>query len=564
MKTGADWIVELLHHSGVQIVFGFPGESSLPLYVSMHRSSFPIKHIVARCEKCACYMSDAYARISGRPAVCDAPGGIGSTMLPPALNEAFNSSIPLVIITSGTPASVEGKWPTSHCDQVAMLSPLVKATIRAKLPERMPEYLRRAFRLATSPRCGPVHVEVPSDLLGINSELSADLCFVDSDCQRYPSSRTRPDAAVVRRVLDTLRRARRPLIMAGGGVLLAQAESDLLALVERAHLPVVTTLNGKGALPESHPLSLGVIGAKGNPDVNPICRESDWVLVLGSKLGDTSANYWTLFSPDATLVHCDSDPSEIGRNLRTELGLVGDVKLVCQDLCSAPESMMWATSEDWLARVERAREASREPVVGLSASVSALMEEINERYATDAIIAADASQACGWIGAYFRPSQAGRSVLAPRGSGSIGYALPAAIGAKLASPQSRVVAIGGDGGFAMASHELETAVRYGLDITFVILNNNSLGMINQVARDLYGEPDLMGEFTPTDWSAVAEAYGCAGARATSPAELKDALDLAEGVRAPVVIDYVVETGVTSPDVVLKRERWNSLHRETGA
>lgn len=557
----SDCIVDLLSLHGIDRIFGLPGESTLPLYASVSRHD-RVTSTVARCQKCAGYMADAYARVRRAPAVCDAPGGIGSTLLPPALNEAFNSSTPLIAITAATSRAQVGRWDTSQCDQHAMLSALVKATITVQDASRIADHVRDALIAATSPRCGPVHLELPSDLLTEEFALPEAERYACDRAVVAPSVRTTPAADDVEHCLRLVRTASSPAVYAGGGVVAAGAEEALRAFATAWALPVATTVSGKGSLAEAtDPCSIGVGGAKGHPLTSRMLAEADLLLLVGTKLGDKAIASWSAAAPGARVVQIDSDPREIGRNLRVDLALAGDARTTLE-LLGALTAERPAQGDELVrieqrrARLRRFREARDECDRTLVASMARggrvttaqVVAWLGEALPADSILVTDAGPPSGWVGSLYATRAAGRRVIASRGSGSIGFGLPATIGAKLARPAAAVAGIGGDSGFAMASHELEVAVRLGLPIVYVVLNNQGMAMMNQIADRSLGVADLFPLSAPVRWAEVAAAYGCDSVRVSAPDELRAVGARLRSLDRPLLVEAMTPPGESTHDL----------------
>ena len=547
-QTGADYLVAEFANAGIQMAFGFPGESTLSLYAAFKNA--PMRHVMARCERCAGYMADVYARLTRRVAVCDAPGGIGSPHLLPALHEAYNSSIPIVILTTTTPDASTYRWTTDHCRHEDIFAPVVKEVLRVQTGERIGELAKRAVNIAVSGRPGPVHLDIALNLLATPAVPSLQ---VTGDAHAsFPRFRPRPDDASLVEVVSLLKKAGKPLIVAGGGVLLSGAEAALERFATTFQIPVATTLNGKGSLSEIHPLSVGVIGSKGCDVANQIATEADVVLWLGSKAGDKSTNFGRIPSTTSVVIQVDIDPHEHGRTLNPSVSLCADITATLDDLYTHLTEHEFPSSLRWCSYTSRLVTAFRTSVQRQAEEVeffntAVLISQLQQRYAHEAVIVADASRACSWVGAFYNTAYAGRIVIAPRGSGSIGYALPGTIAAAVTCPDRTVIGIGGDGGFAMACHELETAVRLQLRFIFVILNNNSLGLLNQVAGVSMNDQKLLSEFAPTDWEMVARGFGCDSQTITSFGELSRALDHLTTISRPTVLNVILPATEESPD-----------------
>ena len=466
-ETSAHILVRQLVVDGITRGFGFPGETTLPLYAAFE--ALPFNHTLARCERCAGYMADAYARLTNQVALCDAPGGIGSPFLLPALHEAFNSSIPLIALTTSTSDSDLGRWSTSQCDHVGMFAPVVKETISIRSLGRVSELTHRAKVVATSGRPGPVHLDISSEILASkNTQTMQNGGYLSGMGCTFPVHRPIPSPEEISQAVDLLVKSQRPLVVAGGGVLLSTAVNELAQLAELYRVPVGTTYNGKGSIPESHSSAIGTIGSKGLTSANELAKEADVCLWLGSKAGDKSTEYGTIPSGCAQTIQVDIDPAELGRTLRVDVGLCGDVGATLRALSQALQVAGWSgTSTEWQDHCREITDGNRSAIKKITAGRShlntlSLMAQLQECITPDAIVVADASRACGWVGSRITPhSLVVAQFLLLAEAGSIGFALPAVIAASLAFPQRHVIGIGGDGGFAMACHELETAARVG-------------------------------------------------------------------------------------------------------
>ncbi|MEU6626134.1 thiamine pyrophosphate-binding protein [Streptomyces litmocidini] len=543
--TVAEAAVDELARAGVQHVFGFPGETSLPLYVALQQRP-EVDHVLARCPRCAGYMAEAYARISGRVGVCDAPGGIGSPWTTPALLEARNSSTPLVFLASGMARRKEDRWATGEVDQQALFGPVTKKTVRLAGPERTREEVAGALSAAATPRTGPVLLEFPADSLDQAVHGGPSPASASWGCA-YPQVRAYPDPALVTAAADAVRNARQTVVVAGGGVHLSGAVEELRALSRETGLPVATTLNGKGAVDEDDARSLGVTGAKGLEVANRYVHEADCVIVLGSKLGDKSSDGYSWPEPHQTLVNVSDDAAELVRGARGGIVVQSDVRAFCEALRRELDGFRYPGPD-----VHRA-----EPRwdTGLT---DTLCRMLTDALPEDGILVADASVSSGWAGAAVRLRGGTRRLLTPRGTGSLGYALPAAIGASVARPGARVVAIGGDGGLSMAMHEMETAARLGLPLVYFLLNNERLGLIDRHATDLLGGDPVSSSFTSVDWQSVAASFGWRSHRVTDTDALKSAWDEilapADGPARPTLVECIVPATEMAPDFLLTLKR----------
>ena len=326
-------IVEMLKQYGVKYVFGVPGDTGLALYEAFRQAKGEIEHVLARDERSASFMADAYARVSFRPGVCEGPSGAGATYLAPGVAEANASSIPLIALTTDTPLSGEGRNVLTALDQQALFAPITKWCTVVKQADRVPDIMRKAFRVATSGRPGAVQITLPMDILG--EEAEAPLLHAEEACRTYPAYRTRPDPAAVQKAAELLLQAESPVIVAGGGAVTSQVWPEITALTEALNIPVGTSITGKGSISEDHPLSLGVVGSNGSRTYgNAILESADLILYIGCKTDSVTTVNWTLppLSTNKIIIHIDVDPVEIGNNYPTAVGLVGDAKLAVVDL----------------------------------------------------------------------------------------------------------------------------------------------------------------------------------------------------------------------------------------
>ncbi|HYK23003.1 MAG TPA: thiamine pyrophosphate-binding protein [Pyrinomonadaceae bacterium] len=537
LMNGAELLTRELSRLGVKHVFGFPGESTLPLAVALTKPQMP-SHVIAGCEKCAGYMADGYARFSDRLAACYSPGGIGSPLLLPSLLEAHNSSIPLLFISISEATHKLGKWSTSSFDHSAF-NCVVKANFRVDRIERLVSRTREAVRLAATPRTGPCHLDIPYDVLTASYEVQdAGQSFAPEAV--YPRHRIRADENTIRRVRQLIERARSPLMILGGGVQLARVQAGLITqFAELYDVRLVSTLNGKGAVHEvENSRFLGVIGQKGRSDINKFVRGCDLVMLLGTKMGDKSSLNWTLLGSDQSVIQVDVDPAEIGRNFNVREGVLSDAEAFLEDMIAAGAN-----------QAERGPRSfpdlnAAPPASGL---IPRMCSILSGKLEGEDLLIADASQACGWMGSYFRPTLRSRGTASPRGTGSIGFALPAAIGAATARPKSCIAVIGGDGGLLMSMHEMETAARLGIKLRFFLLNNNNrLGLLENHLEHLYGVKGALGQRNSVDWQLICNAFRWDYLAISSESEMEKTIDTAFASSAPVLVD-VKSDDQLSPD-----------------
>lgn len=544
---GAEVLVKTLEAYDVKHVFGLPGDTSVPLYDALYNAQPGIRHVMARDERSAAFMADAYARVSFKPGVCEGPSGGGATYILPGVAEAYKSSIPLIVLTTDISLQYVNKGMLTEIDQVSLFRPVTKWSSQLAHAGKIPEALRRAFRVATTGKSGPVHLSLPKNVL--EEEAEAEI-YAEDKCKSYPSHRRHPDPEDVKRAAALLLKAERPVVVAGGGVIISQAWSELVELAKLLGLPVATTITGKGSIPEDHPLSLGVIGENGGrPYANRLVEESDLVFFMGCKTGSVATRKWTTPPPGTKIIHSDVDPEVMGNNYPTEVGLLGDAKLVLQDLVETLRIRLKGGKFEKTERLEEIRrlaEEWREAFTSKMRSDSTpikpqrVIGELREALPRDCILVVDAGTGTPFASSYFDILSPGRGFVCFRAFGQLGTAVPGCIGAKTAAPSRAVVGLSGDGGFTFSVGELETARRVGVDFTVLIFNNGCFGWIKAL-QHLYCDARYISvDFSDIDYSRVAEAFGCRGIRVERPGELEEALRAALKSGGPTLIDVVTE------------------------
>ena len=552
MKAAAGRILyETLRAHGVSCLFGM--EDPIQVFHSVDRAATRV--VTVRDEKHGAIMAHGYAQATGRPGVCTATSGPGATNLITGLLEALQSSVPVVALVQDHPLRIKGRHAGSALDHVAALAPFAKAVLRIDLPERTAELTRSALRIATSGRPGPVVLLCPTDVMAAETEGDP---HADEPYTRFPAVRTRAAAAALARAADLLAGAERPLIVAGGGSVASGAFAEIAELAERFAAPVATTMTGKGAIADGHPLSAGVLGTStgglyGRGKVsNTLLDEADVVFVLGSRTGQICYMNWTLPKPGTALIHLDVDPAEIGRNFPTDVPMVGDVRDSLRDLlahCRA-NGLERKDRGNGGRMAELKEQVERELAVVATSDrrpmrPERVMAEIGRLTDASTLIVTDASYVTGWAMSQLDVPVAGRFMLSPRGTAGIGWSLPAAIGARLGDPSRTVVCVTGDGGFGYVMNELETAARYGVKVLTVVFNNSTLGFQRhweQLAMGSYMDCD----FLEVDYSEVARALKCAGERVTEPAELPAALARGLACEGPYLINAVIDPEAAAP------------------
>lgn len=566
--NGGQLVVEMLKVYGVRYVFGVPGDTSLAFYDALCQAQREITHVLARDERSAAFMADVYARVSFCPGVCEGPSGAGATYLAAGLAEPHASSIPVIALTSDTSLSEENRNVLTALDQPALFAPITKWCTLVKQAKRIPDAVRQAFRIATSGRPGAVQITLPMDVLA--DEVDVPSLHAEEPCRGYPAYRTRPDPTAVQRATDLMLQARQPVIVAGGGAVTSGAWAELTALAEVLGAPVGTSICGKGAIAEDHPLSLGVVGGNGGrPYANALLRAADLILYVGCKTDSVTTAGWTLppLITNQNILHLDVDPTEVGRNYTTVVGLVGDARLGLADLLAAvraqdvhprpnPLTALADEVSTFWTDFEAKAAATSTPI-----KPQRVIEALARLLPADSVVVADAGTPTPFTAAYLR-SAAGRQVIIPRGYGGLGYAIPGVIGAKLARPQATVVGLMGDGGFGMSAGELETVSRLGLPVTIVQFNNACFGWI-KVSQELFQDGRCFGvDFSAeTDYVGTVRGFGLRGVRVEDPQEVEPALREALAADRPTFIDIVTECETTELPPV---EKWQRVKRQKGA
>jgi acetolactate synthase-1/2/3 large subunit len=544
--NGGQALAEMLQLSGVGPLFGMGGFQLLPFYEAMR--SLGLRHFLINDERCGAFASDAYARVTNRPGVCDATLGPGATNLVTALVESLNAGIPQIAIVGDANRDHAWKNMTQEARQTEILRPACKELIRVEATKRIPELLRRAFAVATSGRPGPVVLDIPEDVAHGEHDFDATDFWVDESTLKAQARRTRPDPQELERAAAIIAKAERPLLLVGGGIHISEGYDALLALAEGFGIPVAHTMSGKGAIACTHPLSAGLFG-RYSRIANDLVAQSDALIVVACKLGEIPTKRFQLIPAGKPLIHIDILAEEIGRTTRTDVALVSDARLALQDIAAA-------LSDGGKARARRKAYCDEVPVLmakwaaGASdrlqsnetpINVGRLMGELNAIMPDDAILVADGGFAGHWGGLCFDTKKAGRHFIADRGFASIGYGLPGSMGAQLAAPTRRVVGLTGDGGFNMTIGELETARRANTPFVLCVFNNAASGYVKALQHSMFGKGNYQSsDLVEMDYAAITRAMGCRGIRVDDPNKLAGALrEGLENTSSPTVLDIVV-------------------------
>ncbi len=542
--TGAQALIRSLEAAGVDTVFGIPGGAILPAYDPLLDSS-RVRHILVRHEQGAGHAAEGYAQATGKVGVCMATSGPGATNLVTPIADAYMDSVPLVAITGQVPSGSIGTDAFQEADICGITMPITKHNFLVTNPDEIPRTIAEAFHIASTGRPGPVLVDIAKDAL------QAQTTFRWPVELNLPGYRpvTRPHAKQVREAARLITESKRPVLYVGGGVLKARAAAELYQLVELTGIPVVTTLMARGAFPDSHPSHLGMPGMHGTVAAVAALQKSDLIISLGARFDDRVTGKLATFAPHAKIVHADIDPAEIGKNRTADVPIVGDCREVISDLIAAVRAeheagrrgdyeAWWAQLDDWRQRYPLGYEL---PADG-SLAPQYVVERLGRIVGPDAIYAAGVGQHQMWA-AQFIKYEKPYTWLNSGGAGTMGYAVPAAMGAKVGRPDKIVWAIDGDGCFQMTNQELATCAINDIPIKVAVINNGSLGMVRQwqtlFYNERYSNTDLHSRRIP-DFVKLAEAMGCYGMRCETPDQVDATIEKAMSLDdAPVVIDFVV-------------------------
>ncbi|MCS6776629.1 MAG: biosynthetic-type acetolactate synthase large subunit [Chloroherpetonaceae bacterium] len=540
--SGAQILLECLRREKVTHIFGYPGGAVLPIYDAIFDCK-DILHVLVRHEQGAAHMADGFARATGRVGVCLATSGPGATNLVTGLATAQMDSIPMVAITGQVRTAVIGKDAFQEADITGITMPITKHNFLVKRVEDLALAVAEAFHIASTGRPGPVLIDIPLDVSKALMEFDPENDYperVNIPSYRPAGPHTRIPELQLRKAAQLIAEAQRPVLYVGGGAVASGAQAEVTALAERTNILVTTTLLGKGAIDETHPLSMGMLGMHGTAYANHAVNQSDLLIAVGARFDDRVTGDVSRFATGARIIHIDIDPAEIGKVVPADVPIVGDVKTILTELLKYVQPRPATAWNDTIMEWKR-----RFPLVyprDGKLYAEYVIEQISEVFDHDCIMTTDVGQHQMWAAQYFKCRRP-RQWITSGGLGTMGYGLPAAIGAQFACPDKRVVCLSGDGSFQMMTQELMTATVYGLPIVTVIINNKSLGMVRQWQEMFYAERysavDL--EASP-DFVKLAEAYGGIGMRIDRPEQVRDALTQAKEVRdRPVVIDCIIPT-----------------------
>jgi acetolactate synthase I/II/III large subunit len=525
--NGADILCRTLLDEGVRTIFGYPGGAIMPFYHALPDHS-ALRHVLVRHEQAAAHAADGYARASGQVGVCVATSGPGATNLVTGLATAQMDSSPVVAITGQVPRALIGRDAFQETDVVGMTLPITKHSVLVEDVADLADTVREAFEIARSGRPGPVLVDIPKDVQSQRGEYALPP-------GRAARAIAEPPASAMAEALRLIAEARRPLIMAGHGVILSHATAELRAFAERCGIPVITTLLGISCFPESHELHLGMPGMHGEVHVNRAIQQADLIIGVGLRFDDRVTGNTAAFAPRARIIHIELDPAEVGKNVPVAVALVGDARSVLAGLAASAAPRSCDGWREEVAGFARTREERFRDEL----SPSCILEAIHAASGPDVTIVADVGQHQMWVAKLF-PYEHPNSHISSGGLGAMGFAVPAAMGVRIARPASHVWAISGDGGFQMNMQEMATMVQEGIPVKLAIFNNGYLGMVRQWQQFFHGRRYSSTPIWSPDYVQLAAAYGIPAWRVESASGVERAVDGALAAPGPALVEFMIE------------------------
>ncbi|MEO8608656.1 MAG: biosynthetic-type acetolactate synthase large subunit [Chloroflexota bacterium] len=537
LLSGSEIVMECLLREGVDIIFGYPGGAILPTYDAMTR--YPqIRHVLVRHEQGASHMADGYARATGKVGVAIATSGPGATNLVTGIATAMMDSSPIVCITGQVARGLIGSDAFQECDITGISLPVTKHNYLVNDVRELAYIIREAFHIARTGRPGPVLIDIPKDVQNEKIEFVYPEGEIRLPGYRPPSHASEEQIADA---IELIKQAKKPVILAGHGILMSGAVNELRELSERAQIPVTLTLLGKGAMPESHPLTIGMMGMHGAAACNFAIQEADLLIALGMRFDDRVTGNLKNYSPNSRKIHVDIDPSEINKNVKVDVGIAGDLRTVLSQLLPGVKTQ---SHPEWLGRIRDWQEDGNERDI-LNHNVPGKLlgaQVINDLWkftGGEAITVSDVGQH-QMLEAQYYPHQRPATMLTSGGLGTMGFGFPAAIGAKFGKPDEEVWAIVGDGGFQMTLCELATAKQENIKVNIAILNNAFLGMVRQWQEFFYEERYQSTPMFSPDFVKLAEAYGIPAMRVNHRDQMEESVEFARRHDGPVLIEYVIE------------------------
>ncbi|MGQ9542895.1 MAG: biosynthetic-type acetolactate synthase large subunit [Candidatus Bathyarchaeia archaeon] len=535
--SGAKTLIESLEREKVEVIFGLPGGAIMPVYDVLLDSK--IRHILVRHEQSAAHMADGYARASGKTGVCMATSGPGATNLITGIATAHLDSSPIVAITGQVSTSQIGLDAFQEADMIGISSPVTKYSFQPRRVEDIPVTVKKAFYIASTGRPGPVLIDLPKDV----QIDSAEVEFPDKVELRGYRTLYKPDLEKIRSAAKMLADSERPFILAGGGVTLSNASEELQRVAEMLLAPVATSLMGKGSFPETHPLSIGIIGMHGSKEANSLIYEADTLLAVGCRFSDRTTGKLDEFCPTSRVIHIDIDATEIGKNKCVDLAILSDAKMALEALIEALTGISpGRKNTPWSRKLREVKEAYMDKVENSGGELTPpkILKSLRKVLPPEAIVTTEVGQNQMWASIYFKVLKP-RTFITSGGFGCMGYGFPASIGAKFAKPDVPVVDIAGDGSFMMTENSLATSVTEKIPVTVIILNNRMLGMVAQWQRLFYNRrySAVKLGYVP-DFVKLAEAYGADGIHVGSVEEFSKAVEESLKSEVTTVIDVPID------------------------
>ncbi len=535
---GARALMVALEKEGVKQVFGLPGGANLAMYDELYKSN--IRHILTRHEQSAAHMADGFGRVSRKAGVCFATSGPGSTNILTGLATAQADSAPMIAVTGQVPVKMIGRDAFQECDIIGMSNPCVKYAFQPRDPSEIPEVVKKGFYIAETGRPGPVLLDIPKDV----QQNEGQMTFPEEFKIRGYHPWTDPDITQIEKAIEMLLSAEKPIILAGGGVIIGSAFAELQSIAELLMIPVVTTFKGKGAFPENHVLSLGPIGMHGHAEANKLMVEADCVLAIGTRFSDRSIGTFEEFEKRLKIIHMDVDPAEIGKNQNAQVAVVGDVQATLRIMVKMlMQKAIKKTDENkWIKHVKEVKEYWRENLKLPKGEMTAakILRKLREVLPKEAITTTEVGQHQMWASLFFDVIHPG-TFFSSTGLGTMGWGFPAAIGAKVARPDVPVVDIAGEGSFNMTENSLATSVLEDIPVIVFLVNNFSLGMVAQWQRTFYDRRMIGIDLKNCpDYVKLAESYGAQGIRAQSLDELEKAIKAGLKSNVTTVIDIPID------------------------
>lgn len=535
MTKGAAMILAALEKEEVEMIFGFPGGAVLPLYNQLYDA--PIKHLLVRHEQAAVHAADGYARVTGKPGVVFATSGPGATNLVTGIANAYMDSVPMVLITGQVAKSFIGTDAFQEADITGITLPITKHNYLVRNIEELPSILSEAFYIASTGRRGPVLIDVPKDVFDQEAPFDYSVeCSITGYNPTYEGH-----AGQISRAVKAIRDAKKPVIFGGGGLIRSGASKALRELADRTRIPVILSLMGLGAYPGDGELFLGMPGMHGSVTANYALTEADLIIATGVRFDDRVTGKLETFANNAKIIHIDIDPAEIGKNVTIDVPIVGDVKLVLEELL---RKLRPGNTDKWLKQIEAWQSAYPMPTGSPDRKdllkPQFVIRELSRLSERNTIVATDVGQHQMWAAQHFTVNEP-QNFITSGGLGTMGYGFPAAIGAKLGAPDRRVICVTGDGSFQMNIQELATAVHNNIDLTIAVINNSYLGMVRQWQEIFYEKrySHTSMEGSP-DFVKIAEAFGARGLRAATDKEATEAIEQAFAEKGPFLVDFKVD------------------------